>query len=1143
MHEGAEAGAGRAAAAALELQQLGLGRRGRHAVGDLAARELGHGDHPDARDLRLRHDVVPAPPPGAVAVEVPVDDVLGNVLRQQLRLPDAEPGLDVEVQRVGVPPHHRVPGARRTAGGRQRGARSRRRCGPPGGDRPRTRRGRHARGGGAPGGGPPRPGGRPVRRGCRRRRRSARGRNAGAGSVGRAGGRGPAGNGKRHHGGPAPVLVEPVRARRDGVGARGVAVRPLEHAVAAEPRAGGGRAGVAALGRRGIDGGVERIEPSPLVRPVADGRHHQQVAGARGGDVGEPDALLAVPLHLLGLVVEEVEGRPAGEPQRAQPAGRIDEAARRLPVEAAGRIGEDHHRELEPLGPVHGHDAHAVAALLENRRLARLPGQGLALELLDEPAEREPAARLVAPGQLRHEEHVGEGLLAPRPHDEAGVGAGGLEQPADGLRHRHHVPPPVGVLQHRQRIGDRPQPLSQAGVAALSGPELRGNAEGVQPAEPLVVLEQGRVLDREERPLQGGEHGELVVRVLDGGEGGPHRRHLLPVVEAPAAHEEMRQVARLEGLDVGTGHVLAEALEAPEQDAHVPRRHRDPRRPGAVARRVLPRRPPLRHPPAALGDEPADERADRVGQRALDGGGGDPPPAVGAGDGQHDDAGLPLRVVPMRRQRHVVGLMRAVAVGPAGRAGRRAADRGIGAPARAAAGGGPAGARHHRREGPVHEALDAGHRAEAGGEGEGGHPGRFQLALDLPVDADVGPPEPVDRLLGVADDEQLPRRRPDPAPVPFRRIAGGEQQEDLRLQRIGVLELVDEDAGEPALEVGADRVAVAHEVARLDEEVDEVEAAGVALQLAEAGYRRLQLVPQEGGEVRVGDPPEVLQHVHHPAVPVEHRLPRDVVSVLCSRPSPAREPVSIHQLALVDGPAVPGPRSLPGVGELAVAGQLDERRLDDVVVAGGPQLVLLPYLARQQHRRPDVQIQPVARVVRPFGQRREIDEVADDPIDDGGPIEALAAPRGLEVAPLGEARRRGEQPLGGALLRPRLAEAARGTAAQRAPQPLRRVGQRRLEPGVEGLPEDRLGSASTSKRGSTFASTGRSRRRSAQKPWMVLTWASSRWAMACSTCFRDGGALAGAGVPRRKRRRAQAHDARVRAPPGGATSTRRPPSR
>ena len=430
----------------------------------------------------------------------------------------------------------------------------------------------------------------------------------------------------------------------------------------------------------------------------------------------------------------------------------------------------------------------------------------------------------------------------------------------------------MGVAQHRQRLGDGAEPLPPAGVSAGAGRQFFGNAKGVQPAEPLVVLEQGGVLDGEQRPPQGGEHGELVVGVLHRGQGRAHGRHFFPVVERPTAHEEMRQVAGLQGLDVGAGHVDPEALETPEQDADMPRGHRrPPRRPGAAARR---RRPPFRHPPAALFDQPMDERADRVGQRTVDGGGGDPPLAVGARNRQHDDAGLRVGVVPKRRQGHVVGLVRA-------RSARR--GRGTG---------------HQRREGPVHETLDAGHAAEAGGQGQGRHAGGLQLALHLPVHADVRPPEPVDRLLGVADDEQLARRRPNPAPVPLGRVAGRQQQDDLRLQGVGVLELVDEDAGEAPLEVGADRVVVAHQIARLDQQVDEVEAAGVALEVAEGFDRRLQLVAQARGQMRIRDPLEVLQHVHDPAMPIEHRLP-------------------------VDALAVAGPRPLQGLGELAVPGQFD----------------------------------------------------------------------------------------------------------------------------------------------------------------------------------------------------------------------------
>ena len=70
----------------------------------------------------------------------------------------------------------------------------------------------------------------------------------------------------------------------------------------------------------------------------------------------------------------------------------------------------------------------------------------------------------------------------------------------------------------------------------------------------------------------------------------------------------------------------------------------------------------------------------------------------------------------------------------------------------------------------------------------------------LHVLGDVGPPEPVDRLFRVADDEEPPSERPQPGPVAtlggiligVMRI-GGEPHGDLELDRVGVLELVEQD--------------------------------------------------------------------------------------------------------------------------------------------------------------------------------------------------------------------------------------------------------------------------------------------------------------------------------------------------------------
>ena len=110
---------------------------------------------------------------------------------------------------------------------------------------------------------------------------------------------------------------------------------------------------------------------------------------------------------------------------------------------------------------------------------------------------------------------------------------------------------------------------------------------------------------------------------------------------------------------------------------------------------------------------------------------------------------------------------------------------------------------HHRRERGVD--ARAGSRARCGSSSSGARVWRPRVSSssrDVAVDADVGAAEAVDRLLRVADDEEA-SRRPGVHGAPVRwpvASAVAEQQEDLGLQRIGVLELVHEDVREPLLE-------------------------------------------------------------------------------------------------------------------------------------------------------------------------------------------------------------------------------------------------------------------------------------------------------------------------------------------------------
>ena len=116
-----------------------------------------------------------------------------------------------------------------------------------------------------------------------------------------------------------------------------------------------------------------------------------------------------------------------------------------------------------------------------------------------------------------------------------------------------------------------------------------------------------------------------------------------------------------------------------------------------------------------------------------------------------------------------------------------------------------------------------------------------------------------------------------------------------------------------------------------------------------------------------------------------------------------------------------------------------------------------------------------------------------------GAIERLALPRRAEVAPAGERPARPPQPLDGIAVVERRAAAARvaalpdGASSAWARASRRTRGDRAPRPPPPAAPRSR---------GSTRASTGRSCSRSLQNPWIVLTRASSRWAMASSSRAR-----------------------------------------
>ena len=145
--------------------------------------------------------------------------------------------------------------------------------------------------------------------------------------------------------------------------------------------------------------------------------------------------------------------------------------------------------------------------------------------------------------------------------------------------------------------------------------------------------------------------------------------------------------------------------------------------------------------------------------------------------------------------------------------------------------------------------------------------------------SDVGAAEAIDRLLRIADDEQLAGNGRDVLPARLVRIVRRQQQQQLGLQRIGVLELVDEDPREARLEVPPHVRVVAHQIARAQQQIEEVERAVARLQRSRTG-RRTRAAPRAAaprGRRRLEL--ELVERQHQPVARLEHLGARHALGV------------------------------------------------------------------------------------------------------------------------------------------------------------------------------------------------------------------------------------------------------------------------
>ena len=123
---------------------------------------------------------------------------------------------------------------------------------------------------------------------------------------------------------------------------------------------------------------------------------------------------------------------------------------------------------------------------------------------------------------------------------------------------------------------------------------------------------------------------------------------------------------------------------------------------------------------------------------------------------------------------------------------------------------GLAGNTENRSEASIDVVEDGWSRPEVRGDLENVvRPQTFDGGARLDVRADIGAPEPVDRLLGIADHEK--RSGPQAYVLPsLSRLGGGDPEKDLGLQRIGILEIIDEDMLVPLSQSATHSIVAAH---------------------------------------------------------------------------------------------------------------------------------------------------------------------------------------------------------------------------------------------------------------------------------------------------------------------------------------------
>src|SRR5690348_14826660 len=96
------------------------------------------------------------------------------------------------------------------------------------------------------------------------------------------------------------------------------------------------------------------------------------------------------------------------------------------------------------------------------------------------------------------------------------------------------------------------------------------NPKWMETAKLMTILHQVLIADREEGSAQGRKDRQLIFRPFDGGEGGAQDFDFGTIMKGATADKQMRNAARLECLDVWTGHIFLVADETAKQQTNMP---------------------------------------------------------------------------------------------------------------------------------------------------------------------------------------------------------------------------------------------------------------------------------------------------------------------------------------------------------------------------------------------------------------------------------------------------------------------------------------------------------------------------------------------------------------------------------------------